>query len=160
MGIVLLLYHLGLFLLLISFIYVEHRNLVFADETLIELQCHNAEVPSTCIQCVKSDPRGQLADNVAIAGIVIYCLRNNARALSGNMTALASATLDKDVKRAMQSCEKGMKTNSLVKKGLQQKVDCRKNVWDYRALIPDCVIYDMRVYEELSDAATRIIDRF
>ncbi|GMI65583.1 hypothetical protein like AT4G00872 [Hibiscus trionum] len=124
MGIVLLLYHLGLFLLLISFIYVEHRNLVFADETLIELQCHNAEVPSTCIQCVKSDPRGQLADNVAIAGIVIYCLRNNARALSGNMTALASATLDKDVKRAMQSCEKGF---SEAKSDLDKAINMLKN---------------------------------
>ncbi|KAL4351263.1 hypothetical protein GQ457_06G023640 [Hibiscus cannabinus] len=180
MGIVLPLYHLSLFLLSFSFDYVGHRHFVSADEILIQLQCHNAEVPSTCIQCVKSDPRGQSADKVAIAGIVISCLSNHARSLSGNMTALASAMLDKDVKWALQSCGKGFseaktdlakatnmlknkdydETNSLVSKALQKEVDCQKNVWDYRALVPDFVIYDMRVYQELSDAAMRIIDRF
>ncbi|KAK8588957.1 hypothetical protein V6N13_087846 [Hibiscus sabdariffa] len=153
---------------------------VSADETLIQLQCHNAEVPSTCIQCVKSDPRGQSTDKVAIAGIVISCLSNHARSLSGNMTALASTMLDKDVKRALQTCGKRFseaktdlakatnmlknkdydETNSPINKALQKEVDCQKNVWDYRAFVPDSVIYDMRVYQELSDAAMRIVDRF
>ncbi|GMI65584.1 hypothetical protein like AT4G00872 [Hibiscus trionum] len=180
MGIVLALYHLSIFLLSISLNHVGHQNLVFADETLIQLQCRNAEVPSTCIQCVKSDPRSQSADKVGIAAIVISCLSNSAKALSGNMTALASVVHDTKVKQIIQGCEIGFSeaetdltkattllenkdydgTNSLINVALQQEVDCHNDVLDYKVSVPSIMIYDMRVYEELSDAAMRIIDRF
>ncbi|KAK8689118.1 hypothetical protein V6N13_087845 [Hibiscus sabdariffa] len=178
MGIVLPLYHLSLVLLSISFSHVEHRNLVLADESLIQLQCHNAEVPSTCIQCVKSDPRSKTADKVGIAAIVISCLNNSAKVLSGNMSALASAEHDKKVKQVLLGCEIGFSeaetylirakaqlenkdydgTNSLIREALEHEVDCHNDVLDYKSSVPDSVIYDMRVYEELSDAAMRIID--
>ncbi|GMI65586.1 hypothetical protein like AT4G00872 [Hibiscus trionum] len=179
MGIALPLSHLSLLLLLsISFNHVGH--LVSADDTLIQLQCHNAEVPSTCIQCVKSDPRSQSADKVGIAAIIITCLSNNAKTLSKNMTVLASAAHDKNVKMVLQSCEKGFsvattdlanatnmlgnkdydKTNGLVSAALRQEVDCNQYASEYKVTIPYRMVYDMRVYEELSDAALRIIDRF
>ncbi|KAK8588955.1 hypothetical protein V6N13_087844 [Hibiscus sabdariffa] len=181
MGIALPLCHLSLlFLLSISFNHVGHRNLVFADEALIELQCHNAEVPSTCIQCVKSDPKGESADKVGIAFIIITCLSNNAGSLKNNMTVLASSARGKVEKIVLQKCAKGFsvsmddlvkaaitlgakdydKTNGLVAAALVQEVYCKQNILGKNVTVPDGMVYAMRVYEELSNAALRIIDRF
>ncbi|KAL4353533.1 hypothetical protein GQ457_06G023650 [Hibiscus cannabinus] len=182
MGIALPLCHLSLLLLLsISFNYVGHRNLVSADEALIQLQCHNAEVPSTCIQCVKSDPKGESAGKVGIANIIITtCLSNNAKSLKHNMTVLASTPPGKGEKTVLQSCEKAFsdatydlakatamlgakdydKTNGLVAAALAREVFCKENMLDNKVTVPDSVVYQMRVYEELSNAALRIVDRF
>ncbi|KAK8477279.1 hypothetical protein V6N13_087848 [Hibiscus sabdariffa] len=179
MGLVLPLFHLTFFLLLISFNYVGHRTHVFADEALIQLQCHNAEVPSTCIQCVKSDPRSQSADKVAIAGIVISCISNSAKTISGNLSDLIAPWLEKEVKRRLRKCVKEFseaktdlaeainmlknkdydETNSLVVKALHQEVDCRENLSQYNISYPYMEHY-MTIYEQLSDAAMRIVDRF
>ncbi|MBA0687582.1 hypothetical protein Goari_015106 [Gossypium aridum] len=172
---------LPLFLLLsISFNYMGHRNFVFADDTLIKTQCHNAEVPKACIQCVKSDPRSQSADKVGIAAIVITCISNKAVTLESNMTILASSVHDKDLKLVLQDCQKELsdaktnlttaidrlknkdydQTNYLVNLALQKEFDCKKNVGDLQYTLPTTVLNDMTLYEELSEAAMRIIDRF
>ncbi|GMI65581.1 hypothetical protein like AT4G00872 [Hibiscus trionum] len=174
MGIVL-----PLFLLSISFNYVGNRNLVLADESLIQLQCRNAEVPSTCIRCVESDPRGQSADKVTIAAIVISCISDSAETLSGNMSALIGPREDGGVKRALRNCVEGFskakadltkatnmlenkdydETNSLVNKALHQEIYCKQNLSEYHISYPS-MDYDMTIYEELTDAAMRIVDRF
>lgn len=181
MGIIMPPYCLTLFLLLfISFNNVGHRNLVFADDALIETQCHNTEVPETCIHCVKSDPRSQSADKVGIAAIVITCLSNKATTLVKNMTILASGAHDKELKVVLRACEKGFyyaktklivatnrlkrkdydQTNHLVKQALEEEFVCKMNVGALRFDFPTCVIYDMSLYEELSTAIMRIVDRF
>ncbi|KAH1084059.1 hypothetical protein J1N35_023820 [Gossypium stocksii] len=141
----------SLFLLLsISFNYMAHRNLVFADDTLIKTQCHNTEVPEACIQCVKSDPQSQSVDKVGIAAIVITCISNKAVTLESNMTVLASSVHNKDLKLVLQDCQKELsnaktnltsamdrlkskdydQTNYLVNHALQKEFDCKKNVGD------------------------------
>ncbi|XVE52823.1 hypothetical protein DITRI_Ditri02bG0155100 [Diplodiscus trichospermus] len=178
MLVVLPLYHVILLLLLTSF---QHAGkLVSADDKLIETECHNAEVPATCIQCVNSDPQGKLADRVGIAAIVINCLSSNADILAKNMSTLASRVQDKSLKSLFRGCEKGFsqaksdlstamnrlkskdydKTNHFVRTALQQEIFCMENVVDLKLTIPSDILFDMRVYEELSDAAMRIIDRF
>ncbi|KAG4177134.1 hypothetical protein ERO13_A11G291800v2 [Gossypium hirsutum] len=172
---------LPLFLLIsISFNYMGHRNLVSADDTLIKTQCHNAEVPEACIQCVKSDPRSQSADKVGIATIVITCISNKAVTLESNMTVLALSVHDKDLKLVLQDCQKELsnaktnlttamdrlkskdydQTNYLLNHALQKEFDCKKNVGDLQYTLPTTVLNDMTIYEELSEAAMRIIDRF
>ena len=178
MLVVLSLYHLILILLFISF--QQANKFVFADDKLIEQQCHNAEVPAACIQCLKSDPRGQVADKVGIATIVINCLRNNAEILANNMSNLASSVQDKKIKPLLQDCEKGFvqakndlstatnqlkskdydKTNHFVRTALEPEIVCKKNVVSLKVRVPSNILNEMRVYEELSDAAMRIIDRF
>ncbi|XVF79508.1 hypothetical protein PTKIN_Ptkin14bG0228600 [Pterospermum kingtungense] len=168
-------------LLLLCITSLEHTGkLVFADEKLIEQQCHNAEVPETCIQCLNSDPKGQEADKVRIAAIVITCLSNGSHVLAKNMSSLASSAQDKNLKSLFQDCEKGFiqaasylstamdrlkskdydKTNHFVRTALEPEMDCKQNVVSLTPSVPSDVLDEMRVYEELSDAAMRIIDRF
>ncbi|TYG96357.1 hypothetical protein ES288_A11G343900v1 [Gossypium darwinii] len=167
-------------LISISFNYMGHRNLVSADDTLIKTQCHNAEVLEACIQCVKSDPRSQSADKVGIATIVITCISNKAVTLESNMTVLALSVHDKDLKLVLQDCQKELsnaktnlttamdrlkskdydQTNYLLNHALQKEFDCKKNVGDLQYTLPTTVLNDMTIYEELSEAAMRIIDRF
>ncbi|XVF18210.1 hypothetical protein REPUB_Repub11eG0001900 [Reevesia pubescens] len=171
-------YHLILLLLFTSF---QHASkLVSADEKLIELQCHNAEVAAACLQCLRSDPRGEVADKVGIATIIINCISTNAEALANNMSSLASSVHDKNLKSLFHDCEKGFfeakhdlstatnelkgkdydKTNHFVRTALEQEILCKKNVVSMKLRVPSNILYEMNVYEELSDAAMRIIDRF
>ncbi|MBA0803991.1 hypothetical protein Gohar_014148, partial [Gossypium harknessii] len=119
-------------------------NLVSANDTLIKTQCHNAEVPEVCIQCVKSDPRSQSADKVGIAAT---------KELSDAKTNLTTA-MDRLKSKDYDQ------TNYLVNHALQKEFDCKKNVGDLQYTLPTTVLNDMTLYEELSEAAMRIIDRF
>ncbi|XP_039066477.1 pectinesterase inhibitor-like [Hibiscus syriacus] len=179
MGIALPLYTLILFLLSISFNHVGHRNLVSADEALIQSECHNADNPATCIRCVKSDPRGESADKVGIATIVLSCLIHSAEVQSANMIDLTKYDFEEDVKQMLLNCATGFfeaqinltnatdllmnkdynGTNSLVKQALVQEVKCRRAL-ENRHVTHAAMVYDMRGYEELSNAAMRIVDRF
>lgn len=175
------LYHLSLFFLLpISFNYIGYRNFISADSTLITEQCHNTDTPEICIQCLKSDPRSQSADKVSIAAIVITCISNKAVTLESNMTVLASSVHDKNLKLVLQDCQKELAdaktnlttatdrlknkdfdgTNYLVNQALRKEFDCKQNVGSLQYRVPTNVLNDMRLYEELSEAAMRIIDRF
>ncbi|KAK5786950.1 hypothetical protein PVK06_041600 [Gossypium arboreum] len=157
-----------------------HRNLVSADNTLIKTQYHNAEVPEACIQCVKSNPRSQSVDKIGIATIAITCISNKAMTLESNMTVLALSVHDKDLKLVLQDCQKELfnaktnlttamdrlkskdydQTNYLLNHALQKEFDCKKNVGDLQYTLPTTVLNDMTIYEELSEVAMRIIDRF
>ncbi|KAB1216942.1 Pectinesterase inhibitor [Morella rubra] len=157
----------------------QGRRLVRADESLIQIECHNAEVPSTCIQCLTSDGRAENADKVGIATIVVDCLQNHANTLAGNMSSLASGTKDRGMKNVFLKCgqgfssaEKALSSSTLslkngkyenaekfVGEALEHELTCQKNVASYKDQIPERVAYEMRIYEELSEAARRIFER-
>jgi pectinesterase inhibitor-like protein len=156
------------------------HNLVKADDNLIKLQCRHAETPTLCIQCLKSDPRAPHADKVGIATIVINCLSSHSKTLASNMTKLASKEEDKKLKSACHGCSKGYvkanknllkavsllkigdydKANSGVKSALQYELFCRETFEESKWKLPSLVVYEMRLYEALSEAALRIVDRF
>ncbi|CAK7355439.1 unnamed protein product [Dovyalis caffra] len=175
----------ALFLVLVTVLFSPilfgTHNVVIAYDDLIKQQCHNAETPSLCIQCLKSDPKAPQADKVGIATIVINCVSNHSKTLASNMTELASKEeLDKKLKSAYQRCIKGYaladkhllkvvswlktgdydKANSGVMSALEYELLCRASFEVSKWEIPSLVVYEMRVYEALSEAAFRIIDRF
>ncbi|PPD68559.1 hypothetical protein GOBAR_DD34563 [Gossypium barbadense] len=96
------------------------------------------------------------------------------------MTVLASSVHDKDLKLVLQDCQKELsdaktnlttaidrlknkdydQTNYLVNLALQKEFDCKNNVGDLQYTLHTTVLNDMTLYEELSEAAMRIIDRF
>ncbi|MBA0803990.1 hypothetical protein Gohar_014147, partial [Gossypium harknessii] len=119
-------------------------NLVFADDTLIKTQCHNAEDPKACIQCVKSDPQSQSADKVGIAAIKEF---SDAKT---NLTTAMDRLKNKDYDQ----------TNFLVNHALQKEFDCKNKVGVLQYTLPTTVLNDMTNYEKHSEAAMRIIDRF
>ncbi|MBA0687581.1 hypothetical protein Goari_015105 [Gossypium aridum] len=100
--------------------------------------------------------------------------------LESNMTVLASSVHDKKLKLVLQDCQKEFsdaktnlttamdrlknkdydQTNYLVNHALQKEFYCKNNVGDLQYTLPTTVLNDMTLYEELSEAAMRIIDRF
>ncbi|KAG5241616.1 pectinesterase inhibitor [Salix suchowensis] len=161
--------HPALFLVLFSplspILFGTHSH-VQADDNLIKLQCRNSETPALCIQCIKSDPAAPQADKVGIAAIVINCLRSHSRILR--------------LRSAYQSCSKGFlkavkhllkvvsvlkmgdydKANAGVMSALEYELSCGAAFEESKRKLPGLVVYEMRVYEALSEAAFRIIDRF
>ncbi|GLT81113.1 hypothetical protein SLA2020_525170 [Shorea laevis] len=162
------------FLLLLLF-----SSTVAADDRLIEVQCHNAEVPAVCIQCVNSDPGALQADRVGIAAIVLSCLTNQSKTLYHDMAELASSSQDKNMEAVAKICQKGYSdagqqlgaaaqslqsgdydmANESVREALENDVACGNEGESNKLSFPPEVVYEMRVYEELADAALRIIDR-
>lgn len=47
---------------------------ICAEKDLMKEECHNAQVPTICMQCLESDPTSVHADRVGIAEIIIHCL--------------------------------------------------------------------------------------
>jgi pectinesterase inhibitor-like protein len=96
------------------------------------------------------------------------------------MTKLASKEEDKKLKSACHGCSKGYvkanknllkavsllkigdydKANSGVKSALQYELFCRETFEESKWKLPSLVVYEMRLYEALSEAALRIVDRF
>lgn len=153
--------------------------LVIADDRLIQIECHNAEVPTTCIECLKSDPRSEKADKVGIAVIILGCLSNNAKALATNMTEIASGAIDTNATKILKQCSRGfysatkdlasatLKLKSGKYDGAEHSVSravvsaayCRYEIEVYkRKVVPRNMIYEMFIYEDLSEAANRIIE--
>ncbi|KAJ6678166.1 PLANT INVERTASE/PECTIN METHYLESTERASE INHIBITOR SUPERFAMILY PROTEIN [Salix viminalis] len=175
--------HRALFLVLFSalspILFGTHSH-VKADDSLIKLQCRNSETPALCIQCIHSDPAAPQADKVGIAAIVINCLRSHSRILASNMTKMASREDDERLRSAYQSCSKGFlkavkhllkvvsvlkmgdydKANAGVMSALEYELSCGAAFEESKRKLPGLVVYEMRVYEALSEAAFRIIDRF
>jgi len=50
---------------------------ICADKDMMINECHNADVPAICMQCLESDPNSIHADHIGIAGIVINCLESH-----------------------------------------------------------------------------------
>lgn len=95
------------FTIVLSVLAIIPFFLVIADDQLIQMECHNAEEPTTCIECLKSDPHGEKADKVGIAVIILGCLSNNAKTLAANMTEIAYGTKDKNATKILKQCSKG-----------------------------------------------------
>ncbi len=154
-------------------------RLVRADDKLIQIECHNADVPSTCIQCLQSDQRAKNADKVVIATIIVNCLKNNAQSLAANMSNLASGTKAKVVKKVFKECGQGFSSamkklssatfglkkgkyddaEKFVSEALDYEHNCQSKIGRHHEDIPKHVVYDMRIYEQLSEAANRVIER-
>ena len=150
-----------------------------ADDKLIQIECHNAEVPSTCIQCLQSNQRSQKADRVGIATIIVSCLKNHAQSLAASMSHLASGAKDKEMKNRFEECSQGfspaMKELSSATIRLKKakyddaersvnkalycyNLSCQSIIQSYKHT-PKHVVYSIRIYEELSEAANRVIER-
>ncbi|KAG6687275.1 hypothetical protein I3843_11G063400 [Carya illinoinensis] len=150
-----------------------------SDETLIAIECHNAEVPSTCIQCLKSDQRSKNSDRVGIAAIMVNCLQNHAKTLATNMSELASGTADLAMKNVFEECGRGFSSaykelssatsslekrkydeaEMLVNEALEYELKCHWKIGSYGDQIPKDVVYGMKLYEDLSEATDRIVER-
>ncbi|XP_020230934.1 uncharacterized protein LOC109811566 [Cajanus cajan] len=158
----------------------QAKNLVVADEQLIQTLCHNSETPKTCMSCVQSSKGSEKADGVGIATIVVDCIKDKANTLALNITNLAS-TSHGELKSIYQTCandygyhiakkELISSTHALqnheydnaeshVVTALRLDLSCRTNLEHYHSKVPNGVLYDMKIYEELSEAASRIIEK-
>lgn len=154
-------------------------NTVRGNDELIKIECHNAEVPSTCIQCLKSDRRSENSDRVRIAAILVNCLQNHAKGLAGNMSALASGSKDQAMKNVFEECGRGFSSarkvlssatlnlekskyddaEMFVNEALQYVLQCHSRIGDHGDQIPKDVVYGMKLYEDLSEATDRIVER-
>lgn len=154
-------------------------KLVRADDQLIQMECHNAEVPTTCMLCLKSDRGAAAADKVGIATILVNCLKNHANTLAANMSDLVSGTKDQVVKIVLHECGQGYSsakkklssaTSSLksgkyddaerfVNEALKYELTCHSKIGSYKERIPEDIVHEMKIYEELSEAAKRIVER-
>ncbi|XP_034677832.1 uncharacterized protein LOC117908355 [Vitis riparia] len=153
---------------------------VEAGDKLIESACHTAEVPVVCMQCVKSDERSGKADAVGIANIIIDCLMSHSSYLASNMSNLASnpehnATKSayehcflhcSDAKTALNSAALELKNGSYdsaelsLREAALYQGTCRYEfVSSNETYVPPNVYYDLKVFDILTVAAFRIIEK-
>ncbi|EOA37807.1 hypothetical protein CARUB_v10011965mg [Capsella rubella] len=158
----------------------------WAEKDLMITECHNAQVPTTCMQCLESDPTSLQADPVGIAGIVIHCLDSRLRIITNNITDLLSKEDEAQVKKVLKACNQNLlkevprklseaKTNlgtrhydkaaESIKLALGYPWSCRSSIQNVKfdeSLFGESleVISQINIYAQLSDAAMRIIDRF
>lgn len=153
---------------------------VEAGDKLIASACHTAEVPAVCMQCVKSDERSEKADAVGIVGIIIDCLIGHSSYLASNMSSLSSnpshnATKSayehcfqhcSDAKKALNSAALELKNGSYdstelsVRKAALYQGTCRYEFVSLNeTFVPPNVYYDLKVFDILTVAAFRIIEK-
>ncbi|KAI3466324.1 hypothetical protein Pfo_022987 [Paulownia fortunei] len=173
-----------IFLLLFCLPSIQKTGLlVEADDRLIQIECHNANAPTTCIQCLKSDNRSLNADRYAIATLVIECLGKHAASLAGKVSVLASGIPQYNAsKKAYKDCVQlfSRATKELESAGKEIKnadydsadrcvfsarrcnLECYSKIGKgvSKSEVPSAVNSEMMVFEELSEAAMRIIERF
>ena len=99
-----------------------------ANDKLIQIECHNAEVLSTSIPWPQSDQRTQKANSVGIATIIVSCLKNHAQSLSANMSHLASGAKDKEMKNSVEECSQGF--SSAIKELSSATIRLKKAKYD------------------------------
>ena len=109
-----------------------------ANDKLIQIECHNAEVLSTSIPWPQSDQRTQKANSVGIAtiivsclknhAIIVSCLKNHAQSLSANMSHLASGAKDKEMKNSVEECSQGF--SSAIKELSSATIRLKKAKYD------------------------------
>lgn len=178
--------HLHLLLLLLlrvltlSPFFLQLSKLVAAENNnLIEMVCHVAEVPESCIQCLKSDPHSEIADEVGIAIILMNCLTDHIDALENNMSKIAAVSKDKSTVKLFQNCSKDYATarkylNSAItslKSGkydaaetsvtlaLKFDTDCHFKIVSFKKKISHKIAFEIKLFEDLCQAANRIIER-
>ncbi|WZZ64800.1 hypothetical protein YC2023_076170 [Brassica napus] len=106
----------------------------YADKGLMIRECHNARVPTICMQCLESYRESVHADPVGIASIVIKCLDSNLNVLTKQVFTsllpnITKLLLEKEkdgdaIKIALEGCKKDLseamrKALSDAKKGLK-----------------------------------------
>ncbi|KAG2304515.1 hypothetical protein Bca52824_033166 [Brassica carinata] len=173
------------FLLVILIVVFYGPISIYADKALMIRECHNARVPTICMQCLESDPASIHADPVGIAGIVIHCLNSNLNVLTKQCSNITKLLLEREkggdaIRTALQGCKKqlseamtkalpdakkGLKTGDYDKAGKSIKhalsfpLMCVNNLQSAEFHFPP-VYSQINTYAQLSDAAMRIIDRF
>ncbi|KAL2331068.1 hypothetical protein Fmac_018649 [Flemingia macrophylla] len=159
----------------------QAQHFAVADDKLIKTLCHDSETPETCLKCVQSCNNSAKADGViGIATMVVDCIKDTANNLALNITNLA-CTSQGELKSAYESCAKDYgdhiakkelrlskkalkqhkydKAESLVVNALSFHLKCRMSLEHCKAQVPVGVSYDMKIYEELTEAASRIIEK-
>ncbi|KAG4399079.1 hypothetical protein AAZX31_08G166700 [Glycine max] len=155
---------------------------IAADNKLIQTLCHNSETPETCMRCVQSSKKAvNVNSTVGVAMIVINCIKDKANALALNMTKLAS-TSNGHLKSICKKCAKDYGHHIAKKEFFSSKHALRNHRYDKaesavaRALsidlachsiltslhhdeVPSHVFDGMKTYEELSEAACRIMEK-
>ncbi|XP_048617680.1 LOW QUALITY PROTEIN: uncharacterized protein LOC106449131 [Brassica napus] len=163
------------FLLVTLVVVLSGQISSYADKGLMIRECHNARVPTICMQCLESYRESVHADPVGIASIVIKCLDSNLNVLTkqkekdGDAIKIALEGCKKDLSEAMRKAlsdaKKGLKTGDYDKAGQSIKhvlgfpLMCKYNLqtaeFDFTPFYSQ-----INIYAQLSDAAMRIIDRF
>lgn len=158
---------------------IDTHKLVSANNELIELECHNTETPELCMECLKSDPKSQYSDEIEIARIITNCLSNHSKHLASNMSGLVVVVSEERLKAACEACSGGYsraykhlsEVLSYLKRGdydkaghsvliaLKFQLSCQKSIKSQKWSLPESIAYEMKVYEDLSQDAMRIIDR-
>ncbi|OVA13602.1 Pectinesterase inhibitor domain [Macleaya cordata] len=169
-------------LLLVLTLYFSHQPFMFvgADDDLILRACHNAEVPETCIQCVKADSRSDNAAIVDIATIVVDCVTSQADYLQGNISLIANHTNDPASKEVLNHCKEwfslakkvlyaatlGLKGGNYdsadrsVYMAVMHRLSCGGEIEQNKNITVTLDLqYGFKMYEELTEAAMRIINR-
>ncbi|XP_027342996.1 uncharacterized protein LOC113855556 [Abrus precatorius] len=158
----------------------EAKNLVVANTNLIQSLCNYSETPQTCNKCVQSCNASEKADGVQIATIILNCIKDEATTLALNVTNLASIS-DGDLKTLCQTCAKDYgysipkeidsakqslqiqqyeKAESFVVSALDIDIDCQKKLKSFGPnKVPSDIFNVTTAYEELSEAACRIIEK-
>ncbi|KAL6998944.1 hypothetical protein U1Q18_000111 [Sarracenia purpurea var. burkii] len=156
---------------------------VVANDWLPQLECHNARVPETCIQCLNSDPSTGNANATGIATIVVGCVSTHADTLSEDMSQLADSKHDKVSAKVFKDCfrlivsakEELVAAGAKLKQGdydgadqsvygaFNYAVQCHSELDEalmkWKIDIPAEVQNKIKVHEELCEAAMRIIER-
>ncbi|KAL1194281.1 Pectinesterase inhibitor [Cardamine amara subsp. amara] len=154
---------------------------ICANKDLMVNECHNAQVPIICMQCLESDPTSVSANPVGIASIIINCLDSRLQNITNIITDLLSSKEDKgEVKTALEACKKellteattklseaktGLNTNDYDKANLSIKLalgfplSCRAYLKNFKFASLE-LFSQIDIYDQLSNAAMRIIDRF
>ncbi|KAL5744840.1 hypothetical protein ACOSQ2_027956 [Xanthoceras sorbifolium] len=147
--------------------------------------CESTEVPALCMQCLESDPRSEKATNKSqIPLIIVNYLRKNSQEAKSNFTKVAKIipSRDKELKAAVEICIEKYRSVMdhissayihLKKREYDQATDalssaiyfyeqtCSQGIQQFKEVFPNLwIFYGMRVLEDLSEAAMRIIDRF
>ncbi|CAL9219092.1 unnamed protein product [Arabidopsis halleri] len=133
-----------------------------AEKDLMIKECHNAQVPTICMQCLESDPNSVHADRVGIADIIIHCLDSRLhiitkQACKNDLSTVAPNTLS-EAETALKTGDYD-KTAKSIKFALGYPHICRLELQMIKFESVE-LFSQIDIYTQLSDAAMRIIDRF
>ncbi|ESQ29851.1 hypothetical protein EUTSA_v10011943mg [Eutrema salsugineum] len=164
------------FLVVITLVVVSNTPMsIKAEKDLMIRECHNARVPTICMQCLESDSSSIHADPVGLAAIIINCLDSHLHILTKQIekghdaikTALEGCKKDlsEAITKALPDAKNSLKTGDYDKAGKSVKLalgfplSCSDSLqttkFDFRSFYNR-----IRIYAQLSNAAMRIIDRF
>ncbi|CAJ1958165.1 unnamed protein product [Sphenostylis stenocarpa] len=159
----------------------QPKNFAVADYKLMQSLCHKSNTPETCMRCLKSSKGAVTADSVGIATVIVRCMKVKARTLAQNITKLDS-TSDANLRSISKRCgrdyghyiarkyltetkhalqnHKFDNAESFVIGALRLNRACHRDLkGNFHEKVPSNVFIDMKAYEELSEAVSRIIEK-